>query len=148
MIALILNSPSPSRYTGIALVEGNDSSGLFVQSLIYDLVTYPDVQKRAQDEIDSVLGAEGGIPTLDDLERLPYIRGLILEVKVLSESRSSGTITQILSETASPFQTGIPERFPTLCNGQCGRAYERRERLCYSQRFPDLNEHMCVLRVL
>ena len=42
------------------------------------MVTYPDVQKRAQEEIDSVVGRTR-IPTFADLPHLPYIRAMVKE---------------------------------------------------------------------
>ena len=43
------------------------------------MVTYPDVQKRAQAELDSVVG-RARIPTFSDFERLPYIRAMVKEM--------------------------------------------------------------------
>jgi hypothetical protein len=43
------------------------------------MVAYPEAQKKAQEEIDHVVG-DDRMPTLDDLEQMPYMRGLILEV--------------------------------------------------------------------
>ena len=42
------------------------------------MVTYPDVQKRAQEELDSVVGRTR-IPTFSDLPHLPYIRAMVKE---------------------------------------------------------------------
>lgn len=38
----------------------------------------PDVQKKAQAELDSVLGP-GKLPTFEDRESLPYVEAVILE---------------------------------------------------------------------
>jgi hypothetical protein len=43
------------------------------------LVAYPDAQKKAHEEIDSVVGTHR-MPSLEDLEHMPYIRAMILEV--------------------------------------------------------------------
>ena len=40
---------------------------------------YPDVQKKAQQEIDRVTGGNR-LPTLDDYDSLPYMRALVKEV--------------------------------------------------------------------
>ncbi|KAJ6456557.1 cytochrome P450 [Mycena vitilis] len=50
----------------------------YLQSLILALVAYPDAQKKAHEEIDRVVG-EHRMPSLKDLEHMPYIRGVILE---------------------------------------------------------------------
>ena len=38
----------------------------------------PEVQKKAQREIDEVVGNER-LPTADDIEQLPYIRAIVSE---------------------------------------------------------------------
>lgn len=43
------------------------------------MTLYPDVQRRAQAEIDSVMGP-ACLPTLDDWPRLPYVEATFLEV--------------------------------------------------------------------
>lgn len=43
------------------------------------MTLYPDVQKKAQREIDAVIGT-GRLPTMDDRDRLPYVRALVSEV--------------------------------------------------------------------
>ncbi|KAF8814867.1 cytochrome P450 [Phlegmacium glaucopus] len=43
------------------------------------MVLYPDVQKKAQAELDSVIG-EGRLPGFADQSRLPYISALVTEV--------------------------------------------------------------------
>ncbi|KAJ6568936.1 cytochrome P450 [Mycena capillaripes] len=68
-----------TAYFGGALLEtGSDTTSTFLQSLVLALVAYPDAQKKAHEEIDRVVG-EHRMPTLDDLERMPYIRAIILE---------------------------------------------------------------------
>jgi cytochrome P450 len=48
-------------------------------SLFLALTLYPDVQKRAQAELDSVLGRDR-LPTFDDKLRLPYIDAMFKEL--------------------------------------------------------------------
>jgi cytochrome P450 len=48
-------------------------------SLFLALVLYPDVQKRAQAELDSVI-ARDRLPTFEDRPRLPYINALCKEL--------------------------------------------------------------------
>ena len=40
------------------------------------MVVYPETQKRAQAELDAVVGHDR-IPTFADYENLPYIRGMV-----------------------------------------------------------------------
>ncbi|KAJ7279406.1 cytochrome P450 [Mycena rebaudengoi] len=66
-------------YLGGVLIEGgSDTTSSYIQSLILALIAYPESQKKAQEEIDRVVG-EHRMPTLDDLDQMPYIRGVILE---------------------------------------------------------------------
>lgn len=43
------------------------------------MVCYPEVQKRAQDELDRVL-AKGHLPDFEDESSLPYVTALVKEV--------------------------------------------------------------------
>lgn len=42
------------------------------------MANYPEVQRRAQAELDSVVGPQR-LPTLDDVKLLPYVSALIKE---------------------------------------------------------------------
>lgn len=69
----------PSRYLGGALLEGgSDTTSSFLHSLILAVTAFPEVQRKAQEEIDRVLGDQR-IPTLDDFASLPYIQAVIKE---------------------------------------------------------------------
>jgi cytochrome P450 len=48
-------------------------------SLFLALTQYPEVQRRAQRELDSVLGRDR-LPTFEDRPRLPYLDALCKEV--------------------------------------------------------------------
>ncbi|KAJ7917388.1 cytochrome P450 [Mycena leptocephala] len=66
-------------YFGSALMEGgSETTSSYLQSLVLALVAYPEVQKKAHEEIDDVVG-EHRMPILEDLEHMPYIRAVILE---------------------------------------------------------------------
>ena len=43
------------------------------------MVAFPETQRKAQEEIDSVLGTDMTLPSLQDRERLPYINAVITE---------------------------------------------------------------------
>ncbi|KAI9441797.1 cytochrome P450 [Lactarius indigo] len=72
---------SQSRFQGIKdilgslFLAGSDTTAAFVSSLFLALVLYPEVQKRAQAEIDSVVSRDR-LPTYDDKRRLPYIEAV------------------------------------------------------------------------
>ena len=58
---------------------GSDTTAVFLQSFVSFMVAFPDVQKRAQKELDDVVGTVRS-PTFDDWESLPYIQAIIKEV--------------------------------------------------------------------
>jgi len=44
------------------------------------MTAFPEVQKKAQEELDRVVGSDR-LPTLEDLENLPYVDALLKEVR-------------------------------------------------------------------
>jgi hypothetical protein len=50
-----------------------------VHTFFLCMTLYPDIQKRAQEEIDAVLGT-GRLPTLADQKHLPYVEALVKEI--------------------------------------------------------------------
>ena len=42
------------------------------------LTLYPDVQRKAQDELDQVIGNDA-LPTFSDRENLPYVNAICAE---------------------------------------------------------------------
>lgn len=40
------------------------------------MILFPEVQRRGQREIDSVVGRDR-LPTMEDLENLPYIQAMV-----------------------------------------------------------------------
>ena len=50
-----------------------------IMSLFLALLLYPEVQKKAQDEIDAVTGRER-FPTFEDRPTLPFVDALCREV--------------------------------------------------------------------
>lgn len=69
-----------TAYLGGTLIEGAaDTTAAYAHSLILDLVAYPDAKRKAYEEIDRIVG-EDRMPVLEDLEDMPFIRAMILEV--------------------------------------------------------------------
>ena len=52
---------------------GSDTSSSFIQSIILMLVAFPEVQRKAQEEVDRVIGPDR-TPTFEDWANLPYLR--------------------------------------------------------------------------
>ncbi|KDQ16087.1 hypothetical protein BOTBODRAFT_173362 [Botryobasidium botryosum FD-172 SS1] len=65
---------------GSMYVAGADTTHALLSSFILAMATHPDVQKRAQAEIDTVVKGNG-LPTLEDRENLPYIECLLKELQ-------------------------------------------------------------------
>ncbi|KEP50811.1 cytochrome P450 family protein [Rhizoctonia solani 123E] len=58
---------------------GTDTSATALLNFIAAMALYPDVQEKAQQELDTVLGS-GVLPAISDRDRLPYINNVVLEV--------------------------------------------------------------------
>ncbi|KAG8951235.1 hypothetical protein FRC03_012591 [Tulasnella sp. 419] len=63
---------------GVFMEGGSATTPSFILSLILCLTAFPNVQKRAQEEIDRVIGSDRA-PSLEDVENLPYIQAIIKE---------------------------------------------------------------------
>lgn len=69
-----------AAYTCGGLIEaGSETTGITLNNFILCMALFPDAQKRAQEELDAVVG-EGRLPTWEDESSLPYVRSLIKEV--------------------------------------------------------------------
>lgn len=63
----------------VMMDAGAETTASFLQSFVLALINNPHVQERGQQEIDSVVEPDRW-PTLDDYERVPYIRAIADEV--------------------------------------------------------------------
>lgn len=50
-----------------------------IQNFLLAMMLYPDTQRRAQTELDSVIGCDR-LPDLSNIDALPYVNALVLEV--------------------------------------------------------------------
>ncbi|KAI0793050.1 cytochrome P450 [Irpex lacteus] len=67
-------------YLGGALIEGgSDTTSSFTNTMVLAVTAFPDAQKKAQEELDRVVGSDRA-PEWEDLQDLPYIRALVKEV--------------------------------------------------------------------
>ncbi|KDQ53894.1 hypothetical protein JAAARDRAFT_197004 [Jaapia argillacea MUCL 33604] len=64
--------------TAVAFAGGSDTTAAAIRVLFLALVTHPDVQKRAQTELDTVIG-NSRLPEFSDREDLPYVEALMKE---------------------------------------------------------------------
>ncbi|KAL1663426.1 cytochrome P450 [Schizophyllum commune] len=56
---------------------GMDTASSLLQTLVWILVEHPEVQKKAQEELEGVID---GLPTYDDAGSLPYVQAMIKEI--------------------------------------------------------------------
>jgi cytochrome P450 len=61
---------------------GAETSASYLQNFVISLLQSPESQRKAQKEIDSVVGGDR-LPVLADFERLPYIKALVREVSLI-----------------------------------------------------------------
>ncbi|KAH9942706.1 cytochrome P450 [Amylocystis lapponica] len=84
---LLRDNPHPSAElddlfkcaAAIFYAAGADTTVSALESFYLAMSLYPNVQRKAQAELDSVLGANC-LPTLSDRPKLPYVESLIKEV--------------------------------------------------------------------
>ncbi|CAL1703919.1 unnamed protein product [Somion occarium] len=64
---------------GTLMVAGADTTAVYLRFFVACMATYSDVQARAQQEIDSVIGSSR-TPEVDDIDSLPFLKAVINEV--------------------------------------------------------------------
>ncbi|KAH7389013.1 cytochrome P450 [Cadophora sp. MPI-SDFR-AT-0126] len=67
-----------SEMTANLIGGGVDTTTGTTLSAILGLVTHPEVQKKAHEEIDSIVGKDR-VPTWDDVEKMPYCAAILKE---------------------------------------------------------------------
>lgn len=62
----------------ISLVAASDTTAAALSTFILAMTSFPEIQKKAQEELDRVLC--GRLPTHADMASLPYLSAIIKEV--------------------------------------------------------------------
>jgi len=62
-----------------AYLGGASTSVAAIMTFVLAMLKYPEVQRRAQEEVDSVVGKDR-LPTFEDREHLPYVRAVCTEI--------------------------------------------------------------------
>jgi cytochrome P450 len=60
-------------------MEGSDTASSSLQVIVLALTRYPEVQKKAQEEMDRVVGSDR-MPDEHDIQDLKYMQAIIEEV--------------------------------------------------------------------
>ncbi|KAJ9066318.1 hypothetical protein DSO57_1010736 [Entomophthora muscae] len=63
----------------VFLIAGQDTTAFSLSASLYLLATNPDIQDNLRNELVSVLGDEPTIPTLEQLQKMPYLASCIKE---------------------------------------------------------------------
>ncbi|OAA36481.1 Cytochrome P450 [Metarhizium rileyi] len=74
-----LDETAIKRTAAAMYVGGSETTVTALTSFVLAMTMFPEVQRKAQDEIDSLVGNER-LPSLADRARLPYIEALVKEV--------------------------------------------------------------------
>ncbi|KZV87617.1 cytochrome P450 [Exidia glandulosa HHB12029] len=68
------------KYAAAGMYSGGvDSQSSFITIMLLCMTKFPDVQKKAHEELDRVVGTDR-LPRMEDAPRLPYIESVIKEV--------------------------------------------------------------------
>jgi len=68
-----------SDAASMAFLGGTDTSVTAIMTFVLAILKNPNVQRRAQEEIDKVIGFDR-LPSPSDMDSLPYVRGICTEV--------------------------------------------------------------------
>ncbi|KAK7462924.1 hypothetical protein VKT23_007504 [Stygiomarasmius scandens] len=68
-----------SWLAGILYAAGQETSTTALHWFLFSMLIFPEVQRRAQDELDRVVG-RARLPTLSDMTHLPYIQAIVKEI--------------------------------------------------------------------
>ncbi|KAK7681815.1 hypothetical protein QCA50_015162 [Cerrena zonata] len=64
---------------GDCLEAGADTTSKYLSSFVLCIASHPEVQRRAQMDIDRVIDSDR-VPSIDDIDNLPYVQAIIKEV--------------------------------------------------------------------
>jgi len=65
--------------TGTLSAAASETTVSVIESFFLAMVLHPEVQKKAQEELDRVIGGDR-LPTLDDRDSLPYLESVVKEI--------------------------------------------------------------------
>jgi cytochrome P450 family 619 len=97
---------------GVTLKGGSDTSASTLTSWMQAMVLYPEVQRKAQAEIDAVVG-DKRIPTWSDYRDMPYLATMVKEAMRWRPTAPLG-FPHALSEGGLPPQRVVLLK-PTVC---------------------------------
>lgn len=72
------NEATAQNVCGMAYISGVDTTMSSAWAMVFALITHPDVQKKAWEQLNRVVGSSR-LPTLEDRPNLPYIAAIVKE---------------------------------------------------------------------
>ncbi|TFK58391.1 cytochrome P450, partial [Pluteus cervinus] len=104
------------KWAGSAIFAGGaDTTVASIYAFFKAMVLYPEVQRKAQSEIDAVIG-NVRLPACRDRDSLPYVNALVLEVFRWHSVAPGGTVPHMAKEDASYKGHFIPKGSTILPN--------------------------------
>ena len=91
---------------------GSDTTASILLSYIHAMVRNPEAFKKAQQEVDAVCGTEH-LPTVEDIDKLPYVKACMNEVSKKTQSISSKNLQLTLLKTLR-WRPVAPEGIPHM----------------------------------
>ncbi|KAL2005346.1 hypothetical protein VTN00DRAFT_2557 [Thermoascus crustaceus] len=91
--------------SGTLLEAGSDTTSSTLYGFVQAMVLFPEVQKRAQAEIDAVVG-DSRLPTMDDEPNLRYIRGCVKESLRWMPTTILGAVPHALTRDRDDYYMG------------------------------------------
>ena len=85
------------------LGAGANTSATVIRWAILYLLHYPDIKRRLQSDIDSVIGSQNS-PCLDDRQKLPFVEAFIMEVLRITNIAPLGMPRAILGDKDIAFE--------------------------------------------
>ncbi|KAH9972013.1 cytochrome P450 [Lactifluus volemus] len=74
-----LSDPEMTFLAGVLYLAGSETTATTLSWWTLAMIAFPEVQRRAQAELDAVIGRER-LPTFADSPRLPYLHAIIKEI--------------------------------------------------------------------
>lgn len=101
--------------SGTLLEAGSDTTSSTLYGFVQAMLLYPDVQRRAQDEIDRVIGKDR-LPVMDDLDQLPYVRSCMKESLRWMPTTIMGAVPHAVTQDDEYMGYFIPKNAGVLHN--------------------------------
>jgi len=101
--------------SGILLEGGADTTSNTLYGFMQAMILFPDVQKRAKEEIDRVVGSKR-LPVWEDAGNLQYIRGVVKEILRWMPTTPTGAIPHAVTQNDEYMGYLIPKGAGILNN--------------------------------